>query len=159
MESADPWPHKKNLRARLTRACIAGRAVGRVHTLTRACIASVECLLGFLKRSRHANASLPGVLYNTRIVLYFVRSGFPGCGVTCIVPVPPRCSCAQEQCLGIVGQLYLVAEQTNRWFTANQGVLFTPLFQSTERVILAPLDIDGSGGEGSHDSAGVHHNT
>ena len=43
--------------------------------------------------------------------------------------------CTQEQYLGVVEQLYLVAEETNRLFTANQGVLFTPLFQSTERVI------------------------
>ena len=39
-------------------------------------------------------------------------------------------------------KLYLVVEQTNRLFTAKQGVFFTPLFQWTERVIYGtPLDL------------------
>ena len=43
--------------------------------------------------------------------------------------------CTQEQYLGVVEQLYLVAEETNRLFTANQGVFFTPL--------LIPMDGEG----------------
>ena len=44
--------------------------------------------------------------------------------------------------MGVGEQLYLVVDQTNRLFTANQGVLFTPLFQWTERVIYGtPLDL------------------
>ena len=36
----------------------------------------------------------------------------------------------------------MVVEQSNRLFTAKQGVFFTPLFQWTERVIYGtPLDL------------------
>ena len=38
-------------------------------------------------------------------------------------------------------------------------VLSASLKESVTRTGLSPLDIDGAGGEGSHDSAGVHHNT
>ena len=45
----------------------------------------------------------------------------------------------------------MVVEQSNRLFTAKQGVFFTPLFQWTERVIYGtPLDltIDPGASEG-----------